>query len=168
MEVGVEPTMAEKETLRNKAYRLWKTAGLPEFLNTYGPKKTQGWRIFLCYLEYTEHAPAWRRASHFMEDYHDAQRHWTTWQKAIAKWPQSVWDALGKASAGSEECDIAIINGTTLSRSDASQHYLKRIDREEQIGKPIQEVILIDLKRRKFLAWRIRAKARGEKCDVPT
>lgn len=159
--------MKKKETLKDKAFRLWSKAGLPEFLNKYGPKKTPGWVIYLCHLEYTSHAPAWRRAANFMEDYHNKSRHWTAWQKAIGKWPQWVWDALQKASAGEKPCKIAAIDGTTMSRSNPSQHYLKRIDREETISRPIQQVIMVDVKRRKFLSWKVRSSPRGEKCDVP-
>ena len=95
--------MKKKETLKEKAFRLWKKAGLPKFLNKFGPKKTPAWEIYLCHLEYPVHAPAWRRASSFMEDYHSTTRHWTTWQKAIQKWPVSVWDALSKARVDREE-----------------------------------------------------------------
>lgn len=162
-----DSTMKKRESLEDKAYRLWKVADLPDFLNKYGPKQTPGWVIYLCHLEYTTHAPAWRRAANFMTDYHQQSRHWTSWQKAISKWPQWVWDALARASAGKEECHMAAIDGTTMSRSNPSQHYLKRIDQEETVARPIQDVIMIDIQRRKFLSWRIRIKPRGEKCDVP-
>ena len=159
--------MERTETLKDKAYRLWKKAKLPKFLNKFGPKITPAWLAYACHLEYTAHAPAWRRASNFMASYYHKKRHWTSWQKAISKWTQWVWDALAKASVEYEKCEIAAIDGTTLSRTNASQHYLKRIDREEVISRPIQEVVMIDIEKRKFLSWRIRAKALGEKCDVP-
>lgn len=159
--------MKKKETLKEKAFRLWKKAKLPEFLNKFGPKQTPAWKFYLAHLEYTEHAPAWRRAADFMDDYHHLPRHWTTWQKAIAKWSAWVWDALAKASVGEESCEWAAIDGTTLSRTNASQHYLKRIGREGKVNRPVQQVIMINIEKRKFLSWRFRAKPRGEKCDVP-
>src|SRR3989344_2183997 len=105
-------TMEDRETLKDKAYRLWKTAGLPDFFNNKGPKKTPAWKVYLAHLEYTNHAPAWRRAAGFMLDYHQLKRHWTTWQKAIAKWPSWVWLALARASVKEEPCEIAAIDGT--------------------------------------------------------
>jgi hypothetical protein len=159
--------MKKKETLEEKAYRLWKTASLPDFFNKKGPKKTPAWKIYLAHLAYTDHAPAWRRARDFMEEYYELPRHWTMWQKAIAKWPQEVWDALQNASAGDEECGIAAIDGTTLSRSNPSKHYLRRIGSEDTVNRPVQEVLMIDVKRRMFLAWRFRSSPRGEKCDIP-
>jgi len=158
--------MREKETLKYKVKHLWKKAGLPKFLNRFGPKKTPGWITYLCHLEYTTHAPSWRRASNFMIDYHQKSLHWTSWQKAIQKWPQSVWDKLALASAGQEACEIAAIDGTTISRSNPSQHYMNKIGTDLTFARPIQNVIMIDVKRRKFLSWRVRAKPRGEKCDV--
>ncbi len=163
---GVHPTMNEEETLKHKATRLWKAAGLPDFLNKRGPKKTPGWLTFLCHLEYTTHAPSWRRAKKFMVDYHTEKRCFDTWRKAIAKWPQSVWDALAKVSAGNLPCEVAAIDGTTMARSNPSQHYIKKINCE-LCTRPIQQVVLIDVEHRKFLSWRTRAKPRGEKCDVP-
>lgn len=163
----MHPTMKEKETLKQKAYRLWRAARLPKFFNRKGPKRTPARDVYLAHLEYTSHAPAWRRTAGFMEDYYGKKRHWTSWQKALAKWPLWVWHALARASTGNEQCLIAAIDGTTFSRSNPSQHYLHRIDREETVGRPVQDVVMIDVQRRKFLSWRVRAKARGEKCDVP-
>lgn len=160
-------TMKKRETLENKALHLWNKAGLPIFFNKYGPKKTPAWRIYLCHLEYTVHAPAWRRAANFMNDYYNESRHWTTWQKAINKWPAYVWDALAQASVDEVPCEIAAIDGTGLSRSNASQYYLHRIDSELKVKRPVQAMVMVDVNRRKFLSWRFRAVPRGETCDVP-
>jgi hypothetical protein len=158
--------MRKKETLKEKAFRLWKKAKLPDFFNKKGPKKTPAWLVYACHLKYTNHAPAWRRAADFIMDYHDVKRHWTAWPKALEKWPAWVWDALKDASVGEEHCEIAAIDGTTMARSNPSQHYLHRIDSDGKINRPVQQVVMVDVYRRKFLSWRVRAKPRGEKCDV--
>jgi len=159
--------MKKKETLKQKAFRLWKRAGLPDFFNKKGPKKTPAKLVYLAHLEYTIHAPAWRRATNFMTEYYNKQRHFTTWQKAIQKWPAWVWDALAKASVIEKECELAAIDGTGFSRTNASHHYLKRIDSEYKVKRHTQAMIMVDVKRRKFLSWRFRATPRGEKVDVP-
>src|SRR3989338_11190685 len=158
--------MEKKETLKQKAYGLWKKAKLPDFFNRKGPKLTPAWKVYACYLEYTVHAPAWRRASGFMAAYHNEERHWTTWQKAVAKWPFWVWQRLAQASIYEEECSVAAIDGTGLTRTNASQHYLKRIGSEGKVKRYVQQMALIDVEKRKFLSWRIRARPRGEKVDV--
>lgn len=102
-----------------------------------------------------------------MDDFYRISLHWTTWHKAIAKWPYWVWHLIGDASKGDEPCAIAAIDGTGIGRTNASQHYIKRIDRKNPTKGWIQQVVLVDIARRKFLAWRVRAAPRGEKCDVP-
>ena len=155
-------TMRKKRTLKEKALHLWKKAGLPKFLNKYGPKTTPARQVYLCYLEYTVHAPAWRRASNFMGNYHKRNHHWTTWQKAIQKWPAWVWDALAQASLDYETCELAAIDGTGFSRTNASPYYLKRIDSQKKIKRHTQVRVMVDVDRRKFLSWRFRSKPRGE------
>ena len=102
-----------------------------------------------------------------MEEHYNRNRNWTTWQKAIQKWPSWVWDALAKASIDYEECETAAIDGTGFSRTNASPYYLKRIDREEKIKRHTQAVVMVDVERKKFLSWRFRAKPRGETLNVP-
>ena len=158
--------MKKKRTLKEKVLRLWKRAGLPDFFNKYGPKQTPAWEVYLAYMEYIVHAPSWRRAANFMTDYHGKSRHWTTWHKAIQKWPVWVWAALASASINYEECKIAAIDGTGISRTSASQHYLKRINSEYKVKRHTQLVAMVDVKKKKFLSWRFRAKPRGETLDV--
>ncbi|MFH1399944.1 MAG: transposase [Nanoarchaeota archaeon] len=101
-----------------------------------------------------------------MRDFYGIDMHFTCWQKAIAKWPVWAWHALGRASAGDAPCQWAAIDGTTLARSNPSQHYYRHI-LGGKTARPIQQVVMIDVHRRKFLSWRVRARPRGEKCDVP-
>lgn len=159
--------MNDEETLEHKAKRLVRQARLPRFWNNYGPKKCPLWRFYLCHLVSTTFRLSWRRAARFMREYYGIALHWTTWQKAVSKWPVWVWNAIGKASAGQETCALAAIDGTTFSRADPSQHYLRRIDRDGPIGRPLQGVVMVDILRRKFISWRYRSRPRGEKCDVP-
>jgi hypothetical protein len=159
--------MNQGNELKDKVNRLHRRARLPRTLNKYGPKDHPMKEFLLCQVIYTTFCRSWRRAARFMRDFFGIDLHWTSWQRAIAKWPQWVWLALARASADVDRCEIAAIDGTTLTRSNPSQHYLHRIDREDKIGRPVQQVVMVDVLRRKFLASRIRARPRGEKCDVP-
>ena len=58
--------------------------------------------------------------------------------------------------------------GTGFSRSGPSHYYLTRIDRNEPVGRPVQAMIIIDVKRRKFLAGGFFAKPHGEQKRIPT
>lgn len=159
--------MEKQETVIHKAKRLVRQARLPRFLNKYGPKDHPLWEFLLCRLVATTYRLSWRRAARFMQEVYGIVLHWTTWQKAIGKWPAGVLHALARASAGNEQCSLAAIDGTTFGREDPSHHYLHRIDREGLVSRPVQGVLMIDIPRRKFLALRFRARPRGEKCDVP-
>jgi len=101
-----------------------------------------------------------------MREFYGFTMDWTCWRKAVLKIPLWAWHALARTSAGDDECVVAAIDGTTIARSNPSQHYYKRI-LDGKTSTPLQEVSMIDVARRKFLSWRIRAKPRGEKCDVP-
>jgi hypothetical protein len=159
--------MTRQKRLIDKAKHVVRVAGLPQFFNKFGRKWHPTWQIYLAHLVYTKYRLSWPRTAKFMTEYYDMNMDWTCWRKAIRGWPLWVWEAIGRASIKAKSCDWAAIDGTCISRSDPSQHYLHRIDREEVVKRPLQEVVMIDVLRRKFLSWRIRATPRGEKCDVP-
>jgi len=159
--------MTKQELLIDKAKRLVRAAGLPDYFNRYGRRWHPTWQVYLAHLVFTTYRLSWPRTAKFMTEYYGLSMDWTCWRKAIEKWPFWAWHAIARASAGDEPCEIAAIDGTTVARSNPSQHYLRRIDREDVVKRPIQNMVMIDVKRRKFLAWRIRARPRGETCDVP-
>lgn len=158
--------MRKEETLVNKVKRLLRKARIPRFLNKFGPKWHPTWMFYLAHMVYTTFTHSWRRTAKFMEEYYGIKLHFNEWRRILAQWPVWVWNAIAKASVD-KECETAAIDGTGVSRSNPSQHYLKRIDREDKVSRPTQCVVLVDVENRKFLAWRFRAKPRGEKCDVP-
>jgi len=141
-------------------------ARLPRFFNRKGRRWHPTWQQYLCHLVYTGHAPSWPRAARFMRDFYGVQMDWTCWRKALLKWPAWAWAAVARASAGDAACRVAAIDGTTLARSHPSQHYYTHI-LGGRTARPLQQVVMIDVTRRKFLAWRLRARPRGETRDVP-
>ena len=159
--------MTKQRRLIDKAKHLVCAARLPRFFNNYGRKWHPTWQVYLAHLVYTTFRLSWPRTANFMTEYYGLTVDWTCWRKAIKAWPWWAWHAVGRASAGQESCEWAAIDGTTMSRSNPSQHYLHRIDREQTVKRPLQQVVMVDVLRRKFLSWRIRATPRGEKCDVP-
>lgn len=158
--------MEKENKLVQKVKQLLRKARVPRFLNRFGPKSNPLWQFYLCHCVYTKYCRNWRDAAKFMDEFYGISLHFTTWQKAIAKWPMWLWHLLQKASVHDDDCDIAAIDGTGISRSNPSQHYVMRIGGLKS-SRPLQGLFMVDVKRRKFLSWRIRAKPRGEKCDVP-
>ena len=62
--------------------------------------------------------------------------------------------------------ELAAIDGTGFSRTNASHHYLERIDSPYKIKRNAQLMLMVDVKRRTLLSWRFRAIPRGETIDV--
>ena len=158
--------MTREEQLIDKIKGLVRRARLPRFFNRYGRKWHPTRQLVLCHAVYALYARCWRRAAKFMREFYGITMTFSCWRKAILKIPSWAWDALARASAGDKPCALAAIDGTTLARSNPSQHYYQRI-LGGKTARPTQQLLMIDVQRRKFLAWRFRSHQRGETIDVP-
>src|SRR3989344_5097206 len=98
--------MKKEATLIQKVKCLARRARLPKYFNRFGPKDHQMWEFLLCHVVYVKNSRNWRDAEKFMIEYYGISLHWTSWQRAIAKWPMYIWIALARASADHEECLI--------------------------------------------------------------
>lgn len=138
---------------------------MPKWLHKYGPKKFYFWQLCLGLLIKEVFRLSYRRAMKFLAEFYDIKIHWTTLQKFRKRIPLNLWKKLLEASLDSE-IEIAAIDGTSLQRTNPSQHYLKRIDRTEKISIPIYLNVMIDVVRRKFISIRHHSKKVGEQKDV--
>lgn len=109
---------------------------------------------------------SYRRAMKFLEEFYNIKLHWTTLQKFRKRLPLNIWQIL-LAFTIDASIEIAAIDGTSLQRSNPSEHYLKRIDRETHTAIPIYLNAMIDVVQRKFVAIRHHAKKLGEVADIP-
>ena len=158
--------MTREAQLIDKIKGLVRRARLPRFFNRYGRKWHPTRQLVLCHAVYALYARCWRRAAKFMREFYGITMTFSCWRKAILKIPSWAWDALARASAGDKPCALTAIDGTTLARSNPSQHYYQRI-LGGKTARPTQQLLMIDVQRRKFLAWRFRSHQRGETIDVP-
>jgi len=158
-------TMKKEERLVNKVKRLLRQAGTPRWIHRFGPKKFLVWQLLLGLLIKEVFRLSYRRAMKFLDEFYGIKMHWTTLQKFRKRMPLSLWQALLAATVDSE-IRVAAIDGTSLQRSNPSEHYLKRIDREGQTSVPIYLNAMIDVVQRKFVAIRHHAKKSGEISDV--
>ena len=71
--------------------------------------------------------------------------------------PVYLWNRILNISAEEEKCEIAAIDAIGISRTNASQYYLKRIDSDNPVKRHIKLSIMVDVARKKFLLARIRA-----------
>ena len=68
-------------------------------------------------------------------------------------------------SAGIEPAEYGSIDSTGLSRNNASEHYIKRIDRDKPIKRPLKLSMYVS--KRRIFSFRLRAKWRGDTKDFP-
>ena len=157
--------MKREERLVNKVKRLLKRVGCPRWFHHFGPKKFVSWQLVLGLMIKEVYRLSYRRAMKFLNEFYGIELHWTTLQKFRKRLPLFVWQKL-LAYTVEDPIEIAAIDGTSLQRSNPSDHYLKRIDREERTSVPVYLNAMVDVVRRKFVAIRHHAKKSGEVKDV--
>ncbi len=158
--------MKKENRLVNKVKRLLRKAGIPRWLHKYGPKKFKFWQLALGLLIKEVFRLSYRRAMAFLSEFYNIDLHWTTLQKCRKRIPLSIWQIL-LSNTIDYEIKVAAIDGTSLQRTNPSEHYLKRIDREGKNSTPIFLNTMVDVVRRKFVSIRHHAKRAGEVPDVP-
>lgn len=157
--------MKKNNKLINKIKCLIQKTGLPRFMHRFGPKKFLFWKLALGLLIKEVFRLSYRRAVKFLEEFYNIKMHWTTLQKCRKRLPLFIWQTLLSFTI---DAPIAIgaIDGTSMQRSNPSEHYLKRIDRETRTSVPIYLNAMVDVVKRKFVAIRHHAKKSGEVPDV--
>lgn len=157
--------MKKEERLINKIKHLIRKIGMPRWLHRYGPKKFYFWQLCLGLLIKEVFRLSYRRAMKFMSEYYNLKMHWTTLQKFRKRLSLDVWKKLLEATLDTK-IPVAAIDGTSLQRTNPSQHYLKRIDRITKISVPIYINAMVDVVRRKFISIRHHSAKSGEVPDV--
>ena len=159
--------MKKEERLDRKIFRLFKRAGNPRYVHRFGPKKFQTWVLCLGMVVKQVYRLSYRRAMRFLDEHFNISLHWTTLQKAAKRLPKSLWQSLLASTIETDCIPIAAADGTGFSRTNPSHYFLKRIDRDGPIGRPIQAITLVDVGRRKFLAGNFYAKPYHEAQRIP-
>ena len=159
--------MEKQKRLDRKIKRLFHSAGHPRWAHHMGPKKFQTWILCLGLIVKQVYQLSYRRAMRFLDEFYGIKLHWTTLQKAAKRLPKSLWQSLLAATITVPTIQLAAGDGTGFARSSPSNYYLRRIDQENKVQRPVQLVGLVDVKRRKFIAGSIFAKPHGEAKRIP-
>jgi hypothetical protein len=133
-----------------------------------GPKKFETWILCLGLVIKQVYRLSYRRTMKFLDEYYHIYLHWTTLQKAAKRLPKPLWESLLSATITVSSIALAALDGTGFSRTSPSHYYLKRIDRADPIGRPVQMISMIDVEQRKFVATNAYAKPYHEAPKVPT
>jgi transposase len=159
--------MKKVERLDRKIHRLFRLAGHPRWCHHMGPKKFETWILCLGIIVKQVYRLSYRRVKRFFEEHFNIRIHFTSLQKAAKRLPKFLWQSLLAATITSDLVEVAAVDGTGFSRSNPSHYFLRRIDREGPIGRPVQGIALVDVLHRKFLSCNFYAKPGHEANRVP-
>jgi Transposase DDE domain len=140
-------------------------AKLPDYLHHYGPKTYATWQHVLALLVRAEGQLGFRRVSRLLRSLGIVVPTYSALCKFISRLPSKIWDALFSVTVNLLVGPVAI-DGTGLSRTNPSFHYLKRIDRDSPDGKPVKLSIAVDTKSKRIVAARFRALPAHDVRDV--
>lgn len=136
-------------------------------VSPYDPKKFQTWIHCLGLIIKQKYRLSYRRAIRLLDEYYQISMHWTTLQKVAKRLPKFLWQSLLAATITVAAIPLAAVDGTGFARTCPSNYFLKRIDRDEPTGRPIQVITMVDVQRRKFISGVCFAKPHGEAKKVP-
>ena len=157
--------MKKEIKLVNKVKRLIKRAKLPRWLHHFGPKKYEFCSHLLALFVKQECKLGYRRVSNLLRSLGVKVPTYSALAKMSKRIDPKIWEILLKMT-NNQKIDIAAIDGTGMSRPLPSPHYYKRIDRPYPVEIPLKLSMAIDIKSRKIVSIRIRAKPRHDIMDA--
>ncbi|MBU2104901.1 MAG: IS5 family transposase [Nanoarchaeota archaeon] len=156
--------MKKEVKLKIKIKRLLQKLKLPEFLHHFGPKKFKLEDHVSGLLVMQICNSSLRRTELILNLFGAKAPNYSTLCKVRKRIPIKLWQKLLKLTAGLSSGKVAI-DGTGISKTNPSFHYLKRIDGANPRGYTKLSA-LFDLKTKKFLMMRIRTTPRHDMQDV--
>lgn len=155
----------KREKLINKVASLWQRAGLPRFLQKFGPRKFESVFLAFAWLVTQEYTRSLRKTQQFLFELGLPVPHWTTIQKAAKRFTASVWSLLHQCTALAVQPYLGLVDSTGLSLSNPSRHYTNVFGLK--VSCPTKLSVLVDSRSKKCLAFRFRARQAGDSKDVP-
>jgi transposase len=158
--------MRKKKTLLQKINGIIQQARVPKYLHHFGPKTYTSRQHCKAWLLKEKLKCSWQD---FIDDYAtyflDNIPELSTLKKFAKRIPFWLKNKLVALSAEIDSAEYGAIDSTGLSRTNASEHYTKRIDRNE----PTKQALKLSMYvvKRKILSFRLRAKWCGDTKDIP-
>src|SRR3989344_3450833 len=157
--------MKTEVKLVNKIKRLLRRANMPRWLHHYGPKKYEFWQHMIALWIRQACRLSYRRAAKLLNNLGFEVPTYSALAKMNKK-AVKIIEKLFAQTAFFAEINVASIDATTISRTNPSWHYIKRIDREKPVSRPLKLSAIVDTRRKKILGLRLRAKPRHDIKDV--
>ena len=156
--------MKKRDGLVDKVKHLLTRVRAPKYLHHFGPKMYELWQhvfaLFIrnyCQLSYI-------RTTQFLRQLGFCVATKSTLQRYAAKLRLPFWQSILRQSIG-KASRIGAIDGSGLERTQASWHYLKRID-QTTVSRPCFYLMMLVSKNHKILSLRLRSKRSAEIKDV--
>lgn len=156
--------MKTTRNLRIKIKRLLQKSKYPAFLHHFGPKKYKLEDHISGLLVMQICQTSLRRTAKLTEMFGQKCPTYSALCKSRKRIPVDLWQKLLRITAGLSSGNVAI-DGTGISKTNPSFHYLKRINSKNPKNYAKLSA-LFDLEKKKFLVMRIRASPRHDMQDV--
>jgi len=156
-----------KVKLVKKLYGLFKEANIPKYLHHFGPKKYTSWCHLFIIIVQQRLKSGMQQTLNLLYDFGFTKLpKRTTLVKFIKRIPIKLWNFLLSITTKIDKSEFGAIDATGISRTVASDYYKERIDRINPIKDHLKLSLYIDVKSRKVLSTRLRAKQAHDTKDV--
>lgn len=157
--------MENKVKLVKKVKRLLRRANLPRYLHRYGPKTYEFYLHVLALFIRQAYHLSYRRVIVHLEGMGLIVPSYSALCK-MNKRASSIMQKMFAFTCAFAQVTVASMDATTFTRSSPSWHYIKRIDRQEPVRRPVKLSMLVDTRRKKILSLRVRARPVHDTKDV--
>jgi len=144
---------------------LLRKANIPKWLHHFGPKKYEFYQHQLALWIRQACTLSYRRTVRLLEQLGFVVPSYSALCK-MNKRAGHLIEKIFEQTRPQGRVVVASIDATTLSRTNPSWHYIKRIGRKKPVSRPLKLSQVIDTRRKKILALRLRAKPRHDTQDV--
>jgi len=151
--------MKKKRQLLQKLNSIVRKARVPKYINksNKGPKIYTARQHVKCLLLRQKHKCTYEElVEDYLPYYFSDIPERSTLIKFANRLSVSLWSRILSASA-EDDCNLAAIDSTGISRTSASHYYLYRINSDNPVKRHIKLSIMVNVEKRKFLSARIRA-----------
>lgn len=135
--------MEKKDLLVNKVKHLLKEINAPNRLHHFGPKLYELWQHIFALFVKANCSLSYRRTTIFLRELGFKVATKSTLQRYAAKLHLSFWQKMFYKTI-SKNNDIVAIDGTGLSRTRPSEHYIRRIDGKRPFDKGFHFSIIVN------------------------
>jgi hypothetical protein len=152
-------------TLIKKVELLLNQLNCRSYLHHFGPKKFKVKHHLFAFMVMTMGRFSFRRTSNFLRMMGYTVPTFSALCKSRKRMSPTLFQRLMALTAGYPHHCVAI-DSTGISKANPSHHFVKRMDRIKPVKSYVKQSSLFDIKRRTFVALRVRSRPRHDIKDV--